>query len=145
MLGAMGGHRATWIAGLAAGWVLAALVVAGCGGMSRAEGERLLPDLRQRITHPVDTRAQSADNSRVVEKVVDSNALQGMTQEQVRQAIGVGDDCSRHPKCGELGFQDDDWYYTVGTLGRGAAQAPLLIVGFDTSGKVVRTWNMRTN
>lgn len=119
-----------------------------CGGGSRARGEQLFPQLRAAIDTPLDSQEKSAEHSRLVEDVLESGALSGMTRSEVEAAIGRGDDCSRHPQCGEQEFEDDDWYYSVGRMGETPAPGvgtPVLIVGFDRFGKVERTWNLRTH
>ena len=120
------------------------LCVAACGGASRG-GTDLLPQLRSAMGQPVDSLEQSKAHSRLVEDALEGNALSGMDRAEVQAAIGRGDECSRHPRCAEQGFQNDDWYYDVGTLGAGGAQLPVLIVGFDHTGHVTRTWNLRTD
>ena len=81
-----------------------------------------------------------------MEQVADADALQGMTREEIQTAIGKGDDCSAHPRCEENGFASNDWFYTVGQIGTGpAGNLPLLIVGFDRSGRVDRVWNFSTH
>ena len=62
--------------------------------------------------------------------------------------MGKGDLCSRHPLCSEQGFQDDDWYYDVGTQNPAPNATylryrPALIVGFSRFGKVERTFVLR--
>jgi hypothetical protein len=97
---------------------------------------------------PVQSRQQRKQHSRLVEKALESDALQGMTRTEVKQTIGRGDPCSRHPRCAEHGFAGDDWFYTVGRMGTQGGDPgplPLLIVGFDRTGRVNRTWNLRVH
>ncbi len=126
------------------GLTVSLLCLAGCGGASQG-GSELLPQLRAAMGKPVDSMDQSKAHSRLVEDALESNALSGMNRAEVEAAIGRGDECSRHPRCAEQNFQNDDWYYDVGTLGAGGAQLPVLIVGFDHTGHVTRTWNLRTD
>lgn len=129
--------------GLALGLGLALL--AACGGPSIPK-EQALPRLRTAITAPVSTPTESQDNSRLVEAVVEDAHLMGMFRHEVEEAIGQGEPCSRHPRCAENGFAPDDWFYTVGTMGEGSTGAlPILILGFDTSGRVTKMWNLRTH
>lgn len=105
-----------------------------------------LAELKQAIDRPIASSDESAENSRVVQRVVDGDVLLEMNRLEVEEAIGQGDPCSRHPRCAELDFQGDDWFYTVGQMGEGRTGAlPLLIVGFDTSGRVVRVWHLFTH
>jgi hypothetical protein len=119
--------------------------VAGCGGPS-IDGGQALRDLAAAMERPVSSPDETAEHSRIVERALDSEVLMDKTRQEVLDAIGRGDDCSRHPKCAENGFAVDDWFYTVGTMGEGRAGVlPILIVGFDRTGRVTRVWNMRTH
>lgn len=118
------------------------LVLLACG--PSIPPDQLLGSLRSAIAEPVDTPEQAAERSRVVQDAVDGDALHGLQRHEVEEKIGRGDPCSRHPRCGELGFDADDWFYNVGALGEGfAGPVPVLIVGFDHHGTVVRAWNLR--
>lgn len=124
---------------------LALSLLAGCGGAS-VDREAHLRRLSDAIQAPVSSPDEAAENSRLVQQVVEEGLLEEMTRDEVSAAIGRGDDCSRHPRCAENGFEDDDWFYTVGTMGDGSAGVvPILIVGFDRFGKVTRTWNLRVH
>jgi hypothetical protein len=120
------------------------LLSIGCG--PAIDRGSTLAELRQAIARPVSSSDESAENSLIVEKVVENDVLLEMNRLDVEEAIGQGDPCSRHPRCAELDFQGDDWFYTVGQMGEGRTGAlPLLIVGFDTSGRVVRVWHLFTH
>ncbi len=111
--------------------------------MSREEA---LPKLRAAIEKNLSSPEEAAENSRLLEEILDDNVLNEMFRHEVEEAIGRGDPCSRHPRCAENGFESNDWFYHVGQQGEGRTGAvPILIVGFDTSGRVVRTWNLRTH
>lgn len=116
--------------------------LAGCGAtMKRTQA---LPELRSAIRTPVDSRTQNEENSRLVERIADGRVLDGMRRHEVAEALGKGDPCSRHPRCREEGFDPDDWFYTVGRMGRSdTGRQPILIVGFDRTGQVDRVWNLR--
>ncbi len=101
--------------------------------------------MRRAIADPVLSEQQNHDNSALVEQIADAQHLDGLTRPQVAEQIGPGDPCSHHPMCGEKGFESEDWYYEVGTPGPTYLKArPVLIVGFDRFGTVVRTYNLRT-
>jgi len=92
----------------------------------------------------VQSRDQNADHSRLVASVVEHEILKDMLRSEVEATIGRGDPCSRHPRCMENDFDPDDWFYTVGTAGDGpVGTLPILIVGFDQSGRVIHTWNLQ--
>jgi hypothetical protein len=118
---------------------------AACGGPAIPR-EQAFPRLKAAIEGAVSTPEQSQENSRLVETIIEDDHLMGMFRHEVEEAIGQGEPCSRHPRCAENDFSGDDWFYTVGTMGEGATGAlPILIVGFDTSGRVVKVWNLRTH
>jgi len=105
-----------------------------------------LQSLSAVMNEPVDDAAESARLSQRVQRAVESDALMDMSRLEVEEAIGRGDPCSRHPRCMENGFDGDDWFYDVGALGEGyPGPVPILIVGFDREGKVVRVWHLRTH
>ncbi|MBX3248395.1 MAG: hypothetical protein KF901_14545 [Myxococcales bacterium] len=120
------------------------LLVLACG--PTIPREQLLDDLAAAVSRPVSTSDQSAEHSRVVEAAVEGDALQRMRRHDVQAKLGRGSDCSRHPRCVELGFAASDWVYHVGAMGEGyGGPVPLLIVGFDREGNVDRVWNLRTH
>jgi len=103
-----------------------------------------LPRLQRAMSEPVQNEQHNRDNSALLEQVADAQHLDGLTRSDVIGAIGKGDLCSRHPTCGEKGFDGEDWYYEVGAAGPTYLKArPVLILGFDRFGKVVRTYTMR--
>ncbi len=119
---------------------------AGCGGPSAQAKAQTLSRLKGAIRSPIQTREQASEHSRLVEQVMDEHGLRDRSRSEVVQLIGQGEPCARHPRCAELGFEADDWFYTVGAVGGAyAGQTPELIVGFDSSGHVRRLWNFRTH
>lgn len=119
------------------------LPLVGCTTMGGESRGNLLSDLHSAMARPVDSKERSRAHSSLVEDVVEADLLQNMSRAQVAEAIGRGDPCSRHPRCGKLGFKGNDWFYHVGSSG--GARSPILIVGFDRTGHVVRTWNLKTH
>ena len=102
--------------------------------------------LQEAMNEPVDDAEESALISHRVQNVVENDSLMNMSRVEVEEAIGRGDPCSRHPRCMDNGFENDDWFYDVGALGQGyPGPVPILIVGFDNEGRVVRVWNLRTH
>jgi len=136
-------HHTSSITALSLSAALLGLAACGAVPMSRDEA---LPQLRAAIEKNVSTPEESQESSRLLEKILDDNVLNEMFRHELEEAIGRGDPCSRHPRCAEAGFDGDDWFYTVGQMGEGRTGAlPILIVGFDTSGRVVKTWNLTTH
>ena len=124
--------------------VLALLAATGCG--ARVPPEQLLANLRDAMQGDVASAEASAAHSRAVESALDENALNGLRRDEVEQRIGRGEPCSRHPRCAEHDFRDNDWFYEVGHAARGYGSAlPLLILGFNRAGRVERTWSLRTD
>lgn len=124
----------------------ASVVYAGCGGRPAVAREQRLVQLSQALDAPLASSEESEQNSRLVQQVLEEDVLEGMTRAEVREQLGRGDSCARHPRCAELGFQQDDWFYFVGQMGSGSvSRVPILILGFDSQGRVARTWNLRTH
>lgn len=120
------------------------LFVIACG--PSVPREQLLDDLVSAVSAPVSDADASARHSRIVQAAVDGDALLGMRRFEVEEKLGRGEVCSRHPRCGELGFSSDDWFYHVGAMGEGyGGPVPQLIVGFDREGTADRVWNLRTH
>lgn len=122
--------------------LLPLLPLVACAHGSSAQ--ETLPKLRSAITDQVSSPEQNAQNSALVEQVSNDKQLQGLTRDEVSQQLGAGDPCSRHPMCGERGFEGDDWYYEIGREGsQYVRHRPALIVGFNRFGKVERTFVLR--
>lgn len=120
-----------------------AMLGSACGAGSGMSRQQQLTELNAAMDREVTDLEQSYEHSRLVEAVVEEGTLERMTRPEVQEAIGRGDPCSRHPRCAEAGFEDDDWFYHVGQMG--GVRAPILIVGFDREGRVGRTWYLRTH
>ena len=126
--------------------VCCALFVAACGGGPAVDRTASLASLRTAIETSVTSAEQSADHSRRMAVVADNNLLRDMTRAEVQDAIGRGDDCARHPRCSENGFEGDDWHYTIGSMGEGhSGHLPVLIVGFDRTGRVSQVFTVQTH
>jgi hypothetical protein len=125
--------------------VLVALIVCtACGATSDVPRKEWLRRLSDAIQSRVDSREANQQNSRIVEQALNENALKNMMRFEVKRALGSGQACGQHPKCQELGFQSDDLYYTVGEGDETKiGKRPMMIVGFDHEGNVIRVWNLR--
>jgi hypothetical protein len=137
------------ITGLAVAVLVAALALSAvaCGG-AQGTGQdtgTLVANLRRALGEPVTNAEVSAEHSRAAEAALEASAFEGKSREEVEALIGRGDDCSTHPRCAEQGFHSDDWHYDVGQPSDTAAPIPVLILGFDRTGRVERTWNLRTH
>ena len=124
------------------------VMLLGCGG-GCATGSGVPPaqhvaDLRSATWGPVQSREQNQENSKLVQDVVDSEALLRLNRHEVAEQLGKGEACGRHDLCGEHGFHADDWYYDVGQANETVVgKRPVLIIGFDDHGVVDRTYNLR--
>ena len=118
----------------------------GCGAtLSPAEATQLRHRLREAMQADVSTRAQRDDQSRLLADVVHKGALDHLSQEDVRAALGAGQAC-RNELCEKHGFSDTDWYYEIGRAQSDQVkQLPVLIVGFDPQGRAVRVWTLTTH
>jgi hypothetical protein len=117
---------------------------AACGSTSDIPQKEWLRRLSDTIHSRVDSREANQRNSRTVEQALDEYALKNLMRFEVKSAIGSGQRCGQHPKCQELGFQSDDLYYTVGEGDETKiGKRPMLIIGFDHEGNVLRVWNLR--
>lgn len=128
----------------AAALMTAAAFTPACGGAQRG-GTADLTALRAALAEPVTSLEVSQAHSRLAEAALEENAFEGKTRAEVEALLGRGDDCATHPRCAEQGFADDDWHYDVGVPAEHSAPIPVIILGFDRSGRVSRTWNLRTH
>ena len=108
-------------------------MIASCG--SSQSQEMALAKLGEAVRTPVVSTEDAEDRSRLVEQALDDETLMNLSRAEIEAALGRGDPCSRHPRCAENGFENDDWFYTVGEPGEApAGPLPRLIVGFDHTG-----------
>lgn len=103
-----------------------------------------LPQLKNALHTPVETEEQNRQHSQLADLVSEEKHLHGMTRVDVAAKIGTGEKCMHHKVCRERGFEDDDWYYEIGTQGSPQIRhRPVLILGFNRFGKVERTFVLR--
>lgn len=131
--------------------VCAAVLVAACLGAC-ASGPTLPPthyrhQLHEVIRQEVATRAQRDAHSRVLAESLEGGALEGLSQPELRAALGKAVNCSGKALCEDNGFASSDWYYEIGHMTDEDAvkQMPVLIVGFGPRGEVTRTWTLTTH
>lgn len=128
------------------GWVVA-LAVAGCAGASSdVKPEQWRSRLRAAMGTEIETRDQRDELSRVLIDAVDAGVLDRLTAPEVQAAFGSGLLCDGYELCARQGFQGSDWYYLIGhAVNDDLRQLPVLIVGFDTHGRVSRVYTLRTH
>ena len=113
---------------------------AGCG--AAADHTATLRRLHEAMTAEVASSEILEDHNRLVEDVVSSGALEGLFQREVTERIGRGQDCGSSELCADHGFRPTDWIYDVGHApgDPDLPAGPTLVVGFDTSGRVIDTY-----
>jgi len=118
----------------------------GCGAsLTDAQAREQRSKLRALLGEPVATRDQRDQNSRSMAEIADSGALNGLNQQELRDAIGRGIAC-RAEICSQNGFRESDWYYEVGVAeSKEIKQLPVLIIGFDPRGRAARIWTLTTH
>lgn len=116
------------------------VLAAGCG--AAADHTATLRRLHDAISAEVADDVVLEDHNRLVEDVVSSGALEGLFQREVVERIGRGQDCGGSELCADHGFRPTDWMYDVGHApgDPDLPAGPTLVVGFDTSGRVVDTY-----
>lgn len=128
------------------GCMLSTTATLGCE--KKPTAYETLPQLKNALHEPVTTAEQNVQHSKLVELVSEEGHLEGLNRVDVETKLGRGDICAYHKICLEKGFQDDDWYYEIGTRdesgsGSHVKHLPALILGFSRFGKVERTFVMR--
>src|ERR1700753_2499200 len=115
-----------WIATLTC--VLVGAVLSGCATERNSQhAVDLRQQLRAAMQTPVTSREQRDDQSRLMKKVVDEDALDGMTRPEVRAAFGPGLACTLDVSH-KNGFEETDWDYPTGVNESGKMQpAPLVL------------------
>jgi hypothetical protein len=106
---------------------------------------QLREQLRSAMQASVTSREQRSEQSRLLAKVVDEDALDGMTRPEVRSAFGPGNACSLEV-CRKNGFEDTDWYYEIGVSANPELkQLPLVLFKFDPHERTTRVYTLTTD
>jgi hypothetical protein len=93
----------------------------------------------------VTSRAERSEQSRLLAKVVDEDALDGMTRQEVRSAFGAGKACTLEV-CRKNGFEETDWYYEIGVSANAELkQLPLVLFKFDPHERTMRVFTLTTD
>lgn len=123
-------------------FVMVALSVSlfGCG--ARQDHTATLASLREAVHAEVTDAEVLERHNRLTEDVVQAGALEGMFEREVTAAIGRGQNCGSSSLCADHGFGPSDWIYDVGHApgDPGLPAGPTLIVGFESTGRVDRTY-----
>ena len=123
-----------------------ALLLCACGGsLSDAEASQLRQQLRSAMEDAVATREKRDEQSRLLADIVAKGALDGLNYTEVRAAFGPGQAC-RLEVCEQKGFAESDWYYEIGqATSPEVKQMPLLILDFDSRGRVAKVFTLTTH
>lgn len=118
------------------------LGAAGCG--PAIDREATLGRLRDALGAEVTGVVVLEDHNRLAEDVSRAGLLEGLFQRELVARIGRGQNCGTSALCARHGFRPTDWLYDVGHApGDPELPAgPTLLVGFDTTGRVDRTFSM---
>jgi hypothetical protein len=118
----------------------------GCSSaLSEVEARQHRQRLRDAMGTSVDSRAERDEQSRLLEEIVATGALDGLNHSELRDALGPGQAC-RSELCDAQGFAASDWFYEIGRAGSPEVkQVPVLIVGFDARGRVARVFALTTH
>lgn len=128
-------------------WVVAVGLVAACATPATLPPAQWRARIREAMGQQVQTREQRDEYSRMLAQAVEEGALDDLNRHQVRAAFGPGQSCGHYPICGELGFAADDWHYSIGQMGdeKTVKVLPVLLLGFDSKGRVARVWTRTTH
>jgi hypothetical protein len=118
----------------------------GCtSALSDVEARQQRQRLRDAMGTSVDSRAERDEQSRLLADIVATGALDGLNTSELRAALGPGQAC-RTDLCDAQGFDESDWFYDIGHAGSpDVKQVPVLIVGFDSRGRVARVFTLTTH
>ena len=136
--------KSSLILGCALLWLIQ-MAMACAGQPDHAHTVQLREQLRSAMQASVKSRAERSEQSRLLVKVVDADALDGMTRPEVQSAFGPGNACGL-PVCRKNGFEETDWYYEIGVNENPAIkQLPLVLFKFDTHDRTVRVYTLTTD
>lgn len=118
----------------------------GCAGQpDHMHSVQLREQLHSAMQASVKSRAERSEQSRLLAKVIDEDALDGMTRPEVRSAFGPGNACAIEV-CRKNGFEETDWYYAIGVMDNPALkQLPLVLFKFDTHDRTMRVFALSTD
>src|SRR4051812_22333369 len=118
----------------------------GCAGQpDHMHSVQLREQLRSAMQASVKSRAERSEQSQLLAKVIDADALDGMMRPEVRSAFGPGKACALEI-CRKNGFEETDWYYEIGVMDDPALkQLPLVLFKFDTHDRTQRVFALSTD
>lgn len=122
--------------------LLSLAALAACGPAADRQGS--LTRLRAAIDAEVTDAVVLEDHNQLAEDVSNSGVLEGMFQHELSESLGRGTNCGVSDLCASHDFRATDWIYEVGRAPGDPelSAGPTLIVGFDSTGRVDRTFYM---
>jgi hypothetical protein len=120
---------------------LTALAAAPACGAS-VDRPSTLRRLRSAIEAEVSDQTVLEDHNQLAEDVGRSGVLEGMFQHELQEALGRGTNCGASELCARHDFRATDWMYELGHApgDPDLAAGPTLLVGFDSTGRIDRTF-----
>ena len=101
-----------------------------------------LRQLRAALDAEVSDATVLESQNQLAEDASRGGALEGMFQHELSDALGRGDNCGTSELCARHDFRSTDWVYELGHApgDPDLAAGPTLIIGFDSTGRVDRTF-----
>ena len=101
-----------------------------------------LRQLRAALDAEVSDATVLENQNQLAEDVSRGGALEGMFQHELGEALGRGTNCGSSELCARHDFRATDWIYELGHApgDPDLAAGPTLIIGFDSTGRVDRTF-----
>jgi hypothetical protein len=115
-------------------------LLAACGPAVDREGS--LARLRAALEAEVSDASVLEGNNQLAEEVSRGGVLEGMFQHELAARLGRGQSCGANGLCARRDFRATDWIYEIGHApgDPDLPAGPTLIVGFDSTGRVDRTF-----
>lgn len=120
--------------------LLALSALSACGPAVDREGS--LTRLRSALDAEVGDATVLEDHNQLAEDISRNGVLEGMFQHELSDRLGRGQTCGVSELCARHHFRATDWVYEVGHAPGDPELpgGPTLIVGFDSTGRVDRTF-----
>lgn len=115
-------------------------LLAACGPAVDREGS--LTRLRAALEAEVSDASVLEGHNQLAEEVSRGGVLEGMFQHELAARLGRGQSCGANGLCARRDFRATDWIYEIGHApgDPDLPAGPTLIVGFDSTGRVDRTF-----
>jgi len=127
--------------------VLVATAGSACGARSGAgSSDEYVSRLKEAMGRSVESSDQLQANNDLVKEVAEANSFRDMRRTEVEQRLGHAEVCGQSDLCARFELEPDDWYYFVGTRAVAVAgRVPIILFGFDQTGRVFNTYYLTVN